>query len=54
MRLAALQDRLHRIEPIRKTVSANIHTRLPPKRACAQPASGIATPSASKYPVLTH
>ena len=37
-----------------KRVSANIQSRLPPKRLCPQPTSGIVTPSASRYPVLTH
>ncbi len=48
MRLGALQARLEATEPARKITSADIHTRLPPKRPCAHPASGIVTPRASR------
>ncbi len=48
MRLVALQARLHAMEATRKIVSAIIQSRLPPMRACAQPTTGIVTPSASR------
>jgi hypothetical protein len=54
MRLGALQARLQATEPTRKTTRANIQTRLPPNRPCAQPANGIAMPRASRKAVLTH
>lgn len=43
----ALHARLDPTEPTRKTVRANIQTRLPPKRESAQVLSGTVTPSAS-------
>src|SRR5664279_1839037 len=54
MRLGAFHARLQAIDPTRNSTNANIHNRLPPNRDCAQPTNGIVTPSASRYPVLTH
>ena len=54
IRLASFQDTEHRTDPTTKITSAAIHARLPPQRASAQPVTGIATVSASRYAVLTH
>ena len=54
IRLGASQARLQAIDAARKMVRPIIHSRLPPIRACAQPTTGMVTPSASRYPVLTH
>lgn len=44
----AFHARLEPTEPTRKTESANIHSRLPPKRCSPQVLSGTAMPSASR------
>src|ERR1700761_3650895 len=54
IRLLAFQASEHSAEPPTNKMRAPIHSRLPPNRAWAQPTTGIATPRASRYPVLTH
>jgi hypothetical protein len=48
------QARLDPIEPTRKTTSANIQSRFPPKRCSPHELNGTAMPSDSRYPVVTH
>jgi hypothetical protein len=43
-----------RADPVMNTTSAVTHTAFAPKRALAQPVSGITLASASRYPVITH
>lgn len=44
----------HSAEPATNNTSEVTHTGLAPNRSIAQPVTGIATPTASRYPVTTH
>ncbi|URN05530.1 hypothetical protein LUW74_20905 [Actinomadura madurae] len=54
IRPAASHARALRTDPSRNPPRAEIHRRRPPRRDWAQPASGMAANTASRYAVLTH